>query len=228
MPESAEALAARIQKRFGASVGAPRVHVGQVTVEIEAVNLRTVCLALRDEEEFAFGQLVDVCGVDYLDYGRADWETSETATRDGFSRGVEQRQDRQEEVDISRYVVVYHLLSHRHNLRLRLKAQAPGDPPCVDSVIDIWNSADWFERETFDLYGILFDGHPDLRRILTDYGFIGHPFRKDFPLIGKAEVRYDPEKKRVVYEPVSIEARTLVPRVIRQDERYVDEDSSDA
>ena len=228
MSESAEALVARIQKRFGASVGECRVHVGQVTVEIDAANLRTVCLALRDEEEFAFGQLVDVCGVDYLDYGRADWATSETATSDGFSRGVERREDLQEEIDLSRYVVVYHLLSHTHNQRLRLKSEAPGDPPCVDSVVDIWSSANWFEREAFDLYGILFDGHPDLRRILTDYGFIGYPFRKDFPLIGDVEVRYDPEKKRVVYEPVSIAPRTLVPRVIRHDERYADEDSSDA
>ena len=166
--------------------------------------------------------------MDYLDYGRADWETSETATNEGFSRGVERREhghkDGPDEADISRYVVVYHLLSHSHNLRLRLKAEAPGDPPCIDSVVDIWNSANWFEREAFDLYGILFDGHPDLRRILTDYGFIGYPFRKDFPLIGEVEVRYDPETKRVVYEPVSIEPRTLVPRVIRHDQRYSDED----
>jgi NADH-quinone oxidoreductase subunit C len=187
-----------------------------------------VFLALRDEEEFAFAQLVDLCGVDYLDYGRADWETSETATTKGFSRGVELREDRLEEADLSRYVVVYHLLSLTHNQRLRLKVQAPGDPPCVASVVDIWSCANWFEREAFDLFGILFDGHPDLRRILTDYGFIGFPFRKDFPLIGNVEVRYDPEKKRVVNEPVSIEPRTLVPRVIRRDERYADEDAGDA
>jgi NADH-quinone oxidoreductase subunit C len=240
MSESAEALAASIQKRFGASIGECRVCAGQVTVEIDAENIRSVCTALRDEEEFAFRQLVDLCGVDYLDYGRADWETSETATNVGFSRGVERRdygqkdgqedgqedgQDGAEEnADSSRYVVVYHLLSHGHNQRLRLKARAPGDPPCVDSVVDIWSSANWLEREAFDLYGILFDGHPDLRRILTDYGFIGHPFRKDFPLIGEVEVRYDPETKRVVYEPVSIEPRTLVPRVIRPDQRYADED----
>ena len=228
MSESAEALVARLQKRFGASVGECDIHAGQVTATVEAADLRSVCLALRDEEDFAFGQLVDVCGVDYLEYGRADWETSETATSDGFSRGVERREDRQEETDFARYVVVYHLLSHTRNQRLRLKTQAPGDPPRVDSVVDIWSSANWFEREAFDLYGILFDGHPDLRRILTDYGFIGHPFRKDFPLIGEVEVRYDPEKGRVVNEPVSIEPRTLVPRVIRHDERYADEDSSDA
>ncbi len=228
MSESAEALAARIQKRLGASLGRCHIHVGQVTVTIDAANLRSVCLALRDEEDLAFAQLVDVCGVDYLDYGRVDWETSETATSEGFSRGVEAREDRQEETDLSRYVVVYHLLSHTHNQRLRLKTEAPGDPPRVDSVVDIWSSANWFEREAFDLYGILFDGHPDLRRILTDYGFIGHPFRKDFPLIGEVEVRYDPEKGRVVNEPVSIEPRTLVPRVIRHDERYTDDESSDA
>jgi NADH-quinone oxidoreductase subunit C len=228
MSESAQALVARIQKRFGASVGECRVHAGQVTVLIDAENCRSVCLALRDEEEFAFAQLVDLCGVDYLDYGRADWETSETATTKGFSRGVELREDRQEEADLSRYVVVYHLLSLTHNQRLRLKVQAPGDPPCVASVVDIWSCANWFEREAFDLFGILFDGHPDLRRILTDYGFIGFPFRKDFPLIGNVEVRYDPEKKRVVNEPVSIEPRTLVPRVIRRDERYADEDAGDA
>jgi len=228
MSESAEALAASIQTRLGASVDVCRVYAGQVTVEVDAGNLRSMCTALRDEEEFAFHQLVDLCGVDYLDYGRVDWQTSETATSDGFSRGVERREDRQEDSDSSRYVVVYHLLSHSHNQRLRLKTQAPGNPPCVDSVVDIWSSANWFEREAFDLYGILFDGHPDLRRILTDYGFIGHPFRKDFPLIGDVEVRYDPEKKRVVYEPVSIEPRTLVPRVIRHDQGYADEDSSDA
>ena len=228
MSELAEALVARIQKRFGASVGECHMHVGQLSLTVDAANLRSVCLALRDEEDFAFGQLMDVCGVDYLDYGRADWQTSETATRDGFSRGVERREDRQEEIDFARYVVVYHLLSLSHNQRLRLKVQATGDPPRVDSVVEIWSSANWFEREAFDLYGILFDGHPDLRRLLTDYGFIGHPFRKDFPLIGEVEVRYDPEKGRVVNEPVSIEPRTLVPRVIRHDERYTGEDSSDA
>ena len=240
MSESAEALAASIQKRFADLIGECRVFAGQVTVVVNAGDIRTVCTALRDEEEFAFRQLMDVCGVDYLDYGRADWATSETATTDGFSRGVERRdsgqaedpgngqEDAQADADSSRYVVVYHLLSHEHNQRLRLKVRAPGNPPCVDSVVGIWSSANWFEREAFDLYGILFDGHPDLRRILTDYGFIGYPFRKDFPLIGEVEVRYDPEKKRVVYEPVSIEPRTLVPRVIRPDQRYPDEDQRDA
>jgi NADH-quinone oxidoreductase subunit C len=228
MSESAEALAARIQKRFGTAIAEYRIHAGQLTVKIDTGSLRAVCLALRDEEDFAFRQLTDVCGVDYLDYGRADWETSETATSEGFSRGVERREERQEDSDFPRYVVVYHLLSHERNQRLRLKIDAPGDPPRVESVIEIWSSANWFEREAFDLFGILFDGHPDLRRILTDYGFIGHPFRKDFPLIGEVEARYDPEKKRVVYEPVSIEPRTLVPRVIRHDERYAGDDPGDA
>ena len=240
MSESAEALAASIQKRFAAQVGECQVFAGQLTVVVDAGSIRSVCTALRDEQQFAFRQLVDVCGVDYLDYGRSDWETSETATTDGFSRGVERRdcdqaqadgddqEDAQANAGSSRYVVVYHLLSHERNQRLRLKVQAPGEPPCVDSVVDIWSSANWFEREAFDLYGILFDGHPDLRRILTDYGFIGYPFRKDFPLIGEVEVRYDPEKKRVVYEPVSIEPRILVPRVIRPDQRYHDDDQHDA
>jgi len=228
MSESAEALAATIRKRFGASTEQCRVYAGQISLVVDAGELRSVCLALRDENEFDFAQLMDLCGVDYLDYGRADWETSEEATSTGFSRGVELREERQGHNDLTRYVVVYHLLSLTHNQRLRLKVEAPGDPPCLDSVVDIWNCANWFEREAFDLYGILFDGHPDLRRILTDYGFIGHPFRKDFPLIGEVEVRYDPEKKRVVNEPVSIAPRTLVPRVIRHDERYADEDANDA
>jgi NADH-quinone oxidoreductase subunit C len=228
MSEIAEALAASIRKRFGASPEQCRVYAGQVSLVIDAGELRSVCFALRDENEFDFAQLVDLCGVDYLDYGRADWETSEEATSTGFSRGVELREERQGQNELTRYVVVYHLLSLTHNQRLRLKVEAPGDPPCLDSVVDIWNCANWFEREAFDLYGILFDGHPDLRRILTDYGFIGHPFRKDFPLIGEVEVRYDPEKKRVINEPVSITPRILVPRVIRHDERYADEDANDA
>lgn len=228
MSESAEALAAALRKRFGASDASCRVYAGQVSLDVDAGDLRAVCSALRDESGFEFAQLVDLCGVDYLDYGRADWETSEEATSTGFSRGVEAREENEKQSDSPRYVVVYHLLSLTRNQRLRLKVQAPGEPPCVDSVVDIWSSANWFEREAFDLFGILFDGHPDLRRILTDYGFIGYPFRKDFPLVGDVEVRYDPEKKRVVNEPVSITPRTLVPRVIRHDERYADEDSNDA
>jgi NADH-quinone oxidoreductase subunit C len=153
-----------------------------------------------------------------LTYGRDEWMTRES-TATGFSRGVE-LQARQRPPD-RRFAVVYHLLSITHNARLRLRVFCPsGDPPMIDSVCAVWASANWFEREIFDLFGVLFQGHPDLRRILTDYGFIGHPFRKDFPLIGNVEVRYDANEGRVVYEPVSIEPRTLVPRVIREDNRY--------
>jgi NADH-quinone oxidoreductase subunit C len=166
----------------------------------------------------AFEQLIDLCGVDYLTHGSAEWTTSEQATSTGFSRGVD-RPDCPEPGPVSdrRFAVVTHLLSQRHNRRLRLRVHAPGDPPRVASLVDVWSSANWFEREAFDLFGILFEGHPDLRRILTDYGFIGHPFRKDFPLIGHVEMRYDPERGRVVYQPVTIEPRVLVPRVIRQE-----------
>jgi NADH-quinone oxidoreductase subunit C len=167
--------------------------------------------------------LLDVCGVDYLTYGDVEWDT-ESATGSGFSRGVERSPvilDESDTFDPRRFAVVYHLLSLRRNLRLRLRVfTGDSNPPIVPSLVEVWNSANWFEREAFDLYGILFDGHPDLRRILTDYGFIGHPFRKDFPLIGNVEVIYDADKGRVVYQPVSIEPRTLVPRVIRDDTRY--------
>jgi NADH-quinone oxidoreductase subunit C len=167
--------------------------------------------------------LMDVCGVDYLNYGSDEWKTNE-ATDSGFSRGVERTPvvlDEADEFDPRRFAVVYHLLSLQHNFRLRLRVFTGTDnPPIVKSVVDIWNGANWFEREAFDLFGVLFEGHPDLRRILTDYGFIGHPFRKDFPLMGNVEVSYDADEGRVVYKPVSIEARTLVPRVIRDDNRY--------
>ena len=166
---------------------------------------------------------MDVCGVDYLGFGSVEW-TTQSATGSGFSRGVEREPvilDEADEFLPKRFAVVYHLLSLQHNTHLRLRIFTGVDnPPVVKSVVDVWSSANWFEREAFDLYGILFDGHPDLRRILTDYGFIGHPFRKDFPLIGNVEVKYDADKGRVAYQPVSIEARTLVPRVIRDDDRY--------
>ena len=154
-----------------------------------------------------------------LEYGRADWQTSDSATAQGFSRGVQSGARAAAGHEGPRYAVVYHLLSHELNQRIRVRCPARGEPPVVESVHDIWNAADWYEREAFDLFGILFDGHPDLRRILTDYGFVGHPFRKDFPLTGEVEMRYDPARRRVVYEPVSIEPRTLVPKVIRSDER---------
>ena len=215
----AERLAALVQERLGSDVRGAGSRHGEVTVEVAAPTLRTVCLELRDGDGLRFGQLVDLCGVDYLDYGRVDWATSESATGQGFSRGVQTRDRAVAVHEAVRFVVVYHLLSHELNQRIRLRCAAEGDPPVVDSVCDIWSSADWYEREAFDLFGILFDGHPDLRRILTDYGFVGHPFRKDFPLSGEVEMRYDPARRRVVYEPVTIEPRTLVPKVIRGDER---------
>lgn len=216
MSKAVDTLASRITERFNGSVS---VHVGfdEVTVEVPSADVRSVCLSLRDEPSFAFQELIDLCGVDLLAYGCAEWETV-SATASGFSRGV----NRSDKIDGStdsrhRFAVVYHLLSVQHNQRVRIKTLLPEDAPIVDSVVDVWASANWYEREAFDLFGILFKGHPDLRRLLTDYGFIGHPFRKDFPLIGNVEMRYDAEKRRVVYEPVSIELRTLVPRVIRED-----------
>ena len=178
---------------------------------------------LRDDPQFGFEQLIDLCGVDYLDYGRDEWNTlGSTAT--GFSRGVNRiTRDASASRAPGRFAVAYQLLSVANNWRLRLRSFASeGEPPVIDSVVDVWAGANWYEREAFDLFGILFKDHPDLRRILTDYGFIGHPFRKDFPLIGNVEVKYDPAKGRVVYQPVSIEPRTLVPRVIREDNRYDD------
>ena len=201
---------------------------GEITIEVLPENWLAVAAILRDDAELHFEQLVDLCGVDYLSYGQAEWDTTDVSWT-GFSRGVEGegpgRFDwaaRPHPAHIPRrFGVVVHLLSVRHNRRLRVRAHcADDDLPGVPSLIGVWPSTDWFEREAFDLYGIVFEGHPDLRRILTDYGFVGHPFRKDFPLIGNVEVRYDVEKKRVVYEPVSIEPRTLVPRVIRDDRRY--------
>ena len=221
MSELAQRLSALLKERFAGQLSDCRVHAGQVTIVVEPCALLEVCRALRDGDGLEFAQLVDLCGVDYLEYGQVDWQTSEAATTSGFSRGV-QRQSTSGDAgeDGRRYAVVYHLLSFSRNQRLRVRTFAEGEPPRVPSVIPVWSSADWFEREAFDLFGVLFEGHPDLRRILTDYGFIGHPFRKNFPLSGEVEVRFDPEKRRVVYEPVSIQPRTLVPRVIRHHPRY--------
>ena len=192
---------------------------GEITAEVPTAELLAVALQLRDAPSLKFNLLIDVAGVDYLDYGRTEWQT-EQASGSGFSRGVNEAAGHTLR-DQRRFAVVYQLLSLTHNRRVRLRAWCEGEEdPAVDSVTGIWASANWFEREAFDLFGILFRNHPDLRRLLTDYGFIGHPFRKDFPLIGNVEVRYDAERKRVVYEPVSIEPRTLVPRVIRHDNRY--------
>lgn len=212
-----ESLLPRLQQQFADALLSTEFALGELTIEVVKSQLLTVCRALRDE--FGFEQLIDLCGVDYSEYGQADWDT-QNATRQGFSRGVNKATHQETTWNKPRFAVVYHLLSVQHQQRLRVRVFAEDDLPQVDSVLSVWQSAGWFEREAFDLYGILFDGHPDLRRILTDYGFIGHPFRKDFPLIGEVEMRYDPEKGRVVYQPVTIEPRVLVPRVIRHDNRY--------
>ncbi len=218
-------LETAIASRFGEQVTKDESLISELCFEIVSADaLLGVMQALRDEPAFRFEICIDVCGVDYLQYGRAEWKT-EQATRSGYSRGVNRLTSGSADARDShrRFAVVYHLLSVSLNQRLRLRVFcADPDMPTIDSVTSIWASADWFEREAFDLFGIFFEGHADLRRILTDYGFVGHPFRKDFPLSGNVEVRYDPEKQRVVYQPVSIEPRTLVPKVIRHDNRYDD------
>ena len=192
---------------------------GSLSAEVATGQLLAVALELREHPELRFEQLIDLAGVDYLDFGRTEWQ-AEKATGSGFSRGVNLAAGHTLRGE-RRYAVVYQLLSVTLNHRLQLRCWCDGlEEPTVDSLVGIWAGANWFEREAFDLFGILFRNHPDLRRLLTDYGFIGHPFRKDFPLIGNVEVRYDNVLKRVVYEPVTIEARTLVPRVIRHDNRY--------
>ncbi|MBF2760103.1 MAG: NADH-quinone oxidoreductase subunit C [Ectothiorhodospiraceae bacterium AqS1] len=238
-----------VRERLGDEVDSRLSSAGGITLTVAPDRLLSLCLRLRDEEDFRFAQLIDLCGVDYSEYGRTDWKTSESATSQGFSRAVrpqmnapagndktsdalqagastsEGGQDGKGSDDRprpsgassgARFAVVYHLLSCELNQRIRLRTMGEGEPPVIPSVREVWPCADWYEREAFDLFGILFDGHPDLRRILTDYGFVGHPFRKDFPLIGEVEMRYDPTRRRVIYEPVSITPRTLVPRVIRK------------
>ena len=235
--EAAAAFAARLRDRFGESVVSVDEPRGEVGMVVDAAAWFETCRQLRDD--FGFEQLIDVAGMDYLGHGSDEWDTE--VSSEGFSRGVEGRSTgrlrfgdvlRQQSdapqgtIDTAaperRFAAVIQLLSVRHNQRLRLRCFAPDDTfPVVPSVTGLWPVANWFEREAFDLFGIIFSGHPDLRRILTDYGFVGHPFRKDFPLIGNVEVRYDPERQRVVYEPVtSVEPRVLVPRVIRDDARY--------
>lgn len=196
MDDSIQTLAAGVQERFAGIAERCTAALGEVTVQVPRASIADVCLALRDEPDFRFEILIDLCGVDYQTYGEGTWTGP-------------------------RFAVVYHLLSLTHNRRIRLRAFLDDQYPRISTVVPIWECANWFEREAFDLFGILFDGHPDLRRLLTDYGFIGHPFRKDFPLWGNVQMRYDPEKQRVIYEPVTIEPRITVPRVIRQDSRYL-------
>lgn len=230
MSERTERLAQALQERFGSALTDCRTALEEVTIEVSAERLTEVCTALRDEEPFRFNQLTDLCGVDYLYWGVDEWKRGEL-TGSGYSRGVTGDAstgrlsfgDELSERDLGhpRFAAVIHLLSLVHNQRLRIRCYGPDDDaPILPSLTDIWPGSNWFEREAFDLFGILFEGHPDLRRILTDYGFVGHPFRKDFPLIGNVEVRFDPEKGRVIYQPVTIEPRVLVPKVIRDDNRY--------
>jgi NADH-quinone oxidoreductase subunit C len=226
MTERKAVLQDALSARFGERLAWVNSITGELTCEVAPSDLLDIGMALRDGDGLRFEMLVDLCGVDYLTYGHAEWTTRD-ATDSGFSRASVRETivpDPDQPFDPRRFAVVYHLLSVSLNQRLRVKVYTGADnPPVLPSVVGVWSSANWYEREAFDLFGILFEGHPDLRRILTDYGFIGHPFRKDFPLIGNVEVRYDPEQGRVVYQPVSIEARTLVPRVIRDDNRYVPE-----
>ncbi|MDX1626292.1 MAG: NADH-quinone oxidoreductase subunit C [Wenzhouxiangellaceae bacterium] len=222
-------LVAALNGALGDQVVEIREHCRQITVEVSHKHWVEACTKLRDDPALDFDMLIDLCGVDYLGYGDDEWETAE-ATSSGFSRGVDHvgpgRFDwssrPEAELFANRFAVVVHLLSTKHNRRVRVRCHPDqSDFPALPSLVETWSSANWYERETFDLFGIVFEGHPDLRRIMTDYGFIGHPFRKDFPLIGNVTVRYDEDKKRVVYEPTEIEPRVLVPRVIRRDSRYV-------
>ena len=237
MTDSKQQLADSLSSVLGEKLASVEVTFNEVSIEISTGDWVDVATQLRDHDQFQFQQLIDLCGVDYSQFGRDEWQT-EDASRAGFSRGVDaanssgrlQFGDELESLSVQgrRYAAVYHLLSYALNQRLRVRVFAPDDDfPVVPTVTDIWRSADWYEREAFDLLGIMFDGHPDLRRILTDYGFVGHPFRKDFPLVGNVEMRYDPEKGRVIYEPVSIDPRVLVPRVKRNDHRYLDDSAEE-
>ncbi len=197
MASRLETLTTVLQASLGDLLVSAATALGELTVVVKAENLLTVAEKLRDSPELKFEQLIDLCGMDYSAFGRVD---GDDVTWNG-----------------QRFAVVYHLLSISYNCRLRVRVFAAEDDfPVVASVIGIWPSANWYEREAFDLYGIMFTGHPDLRRLLTDYGFIGHPFRKDFPLSGNVEMRYDPDKQRVIYQPVTIEPREITPRIIRE------------
>lgn len=216
-----ENLVEQLESKLKESISAMCISRDEITIECEHSRLRAVLTALKTDDDFHFDQLIDLCAVDYLLYGVYDWETDE-ATEDGFSRGVERQPVRAEQLNHPRFAVVYHLLSTQKNHRVRLKVYLEENHLIIPSVHDLWKVANWFEREAYDLYGILFENHPDLRRILTDYGFIGHPFRKDFPLSGYVEMRYDATLEKVIYEPVQIEPRILEPKVIRVDNRYLD------
>jgi NADH-quinone oxidoreductase subunit C len=219
MSAQGERVAARIEACLGGRLVRRESRLGELLYDVAAGELVAVAGLLRDDPELRFEVLIDIAGVDYSDYGRSEWRTV-ASTSSGFERAVN-RAGSASTYEGPRFAAVYQLLSITHNQRLTVRAFCPDDEePALDTLTGVWAGANWFEREAFDLFGIVFNGHPDLRRILTDYGFIGHPFRKDFPLVGNVEVRYDEQKQRVVYEPVDITPRTLVPRVIREDQRY--------
>jgi NADH-quinone oxidoreductase subunit C len=226
LSEHIEALAGHIDAQLQGRATRMPALATELTIEVADTELLDVARILRDHPDLRFDTLIDVTVVDYSQFRLEQWATH-SATGTGFSRGrippapAEEPTPPPRPAAGARFAVVYHLLSVSNNQRIRMRVKCENEEePVVDSVVDIWASANWFEREAFDLFGVLFRDHPDLRRILTDYGFVGHPFRKDFPLIGNVEVRYDAERKRVVYQPVSIEPRVLVPRVIRDDNRY--------
>lgn len=219
MSAQGDKVAAQIAACAGGKLVRRESRLDELLYDVAAPDLIETATLLRDDAGLRFEILIDVAGVDYMDYGRSEWRTT-ASTSSGFGRAVN-RNGGGSEHQGPRFAAVYQLLSITHNQRLTLRAFCPDDEePALDTVTGVWASANWFEREAFDLFGIVFNNHPDLRRILTDYGFIGHPFRKDFPLVGNVEVRYDEQKQRVVYEPVEIVPRTLVPRVIREDQRY--------
>ena len=193
MSAKLETLSQNLQSHFGDKLKSLKLALGEITIEVSAEDYLSVMTALRDESKFGFEELIDLCGVDYSTYGDGAWQGR-------------------------RFAAVSHLLSIQNNWRLRVRVFAENDEfPSVGSVTGVWQSVNWFEREAFDLYGIAFVGHDDLRRILTDYGFIGHPFRKDFPISGHVEMRYDPDQARVIYQPVTIEPRENTPRIVRED-----------
>lgn len=229
MAVSLEFIKDYLQEGLGSKLSAIKLALDELTLDVPAEHWLEVARFLRHDTMLDFAQLTDLCGVDYLTYGDAEWDVT-TASRSGFSRASQAseadpfdfgEQDDNASFTGKRFAVVIHLLSVSRNMRIRVRTRCDdNDFPVVASLVDIWSSVNWYEREAFDLFGIMFSGHPDLRRILTDYGFVGHPFRKDFPLIGQVEMRYDAEQKRVIYEPVSIDPRVLVPRTIRADQRF--------
>lgn len=208
-------LISKVQKQFPEEVLETSFNLDELTITITYSSIKYVSKYLKEQCDFKF--LVDICGVDYLDYKKDNSWNNNDVSNEGFARGVNSLRH---DYDNRSFGVIYHLLSLEHNYRLRIKVYLKNDPLIIDSVCSVWESANWYEREAYDLFGIFFDEHPDLRRILTDYGFIGHPFRKDFPLHGNVEVEYNDKLNKIIYKPVSIEPRTLVPKVYRCDNRY--------